>query len=579
MATRFIDHLLEGDHASRPAFGDVPQGTLYACSDHDLIYQSDGVAAWSTWATLGTSGGIPASLVTAKGDLIVATGSGAVDNLAVGANDTIPMADSAQTTGLKWVASATPSTQAFGDAAAAGTGDTFTRGDHKHAMPAAAITSSGLTQATARILGRTTASTGAIEEITVGSGLSLAGGSISATGGGGGVVPLSAIEAQHRFLLDAHRGDINPVDGFPENTLEAARLAAFRGADRIEIDCQLSGDDTWYLMHDSDVARTTDGSGDISGKTDVQVDALNIDGGFGWDSGRHGTTLNVPTLESVLDALRPYDVVVDFDLKDTADADHTDLATFIVAQGWESRAIINAKSLTGAAAVKAVSSVIQVMTQTAVTDNPESEADVDIWLAARTEVTAQSDVTSRAPEQVAVFFDTGTDYGDPEASWIEAAYDFGVRAVMTNDLPEALRIRHEYEFGAPSAGSTFPLTITWRTAGTVSGFSATTTLGNAATRAPNDMTIVNFRCQTFVPTTNDGSNFWTVHLSKVTAANAKTVICSIVTSSDATSTWTTHEDSTDEFVAGATYLAFEIVATKTGSPGNLFSALEILYTA
>lgn len=52
MTTRFTDHLLEGDHASRPAFGDVPQGTLYACSTHGLIYQSDGATAWSTWATL-----------------------------------------------------------------------------------------------------------------------------------------------------------------------------------------------------------------------------------------------------------------------------------------------------------------------------------------------------------------------------------------------------------------------------------------------------------------------------------------------------------------------------------------------
>jgi hypothetical protein len=48
-----------------------------------------------------------------------------------------------------------------------------------------AITSSGLTQATARILGRTTASTGAVEEIQIGSGLSLSAGELSATGGSG----------------------------------------------------------------------------------------------------------------------------------------------------------------------------------------------------------------------------------------------------------------------------------------------------------------------------------------------------------------------------------------------------------
>jgi hypothetical protein len=40
--------------------------------------------------------------------------------------------------------------------------------------------------ATAKLLGRTTASTGAIEEITVGTGLSLTSGTLTATGGGGG---------------------------------------------------------------------------------------------------------------------------------------------------------------------------------------------------------------------------------------------------------------------------------------------------------------------------------------------------------------------------------------------------------
>lgn len=54
MTTRFSDHLLEGDHAGRPAATTVPEGTLYSCSDHALVYQSDG-AAWSTWATLGTA--------------------------------------------------------------------------------------------------------------------------------------------------------------------------------------------------------------------------------------------------------------------------------------------------------------------------------------------------------------------------------------------------------------------------------------------------------------------------------------------------------------------------------------------
>lgn len=47
--------LLTGDHASRPAASAVGKGTLYSCSTHSLVYQSDG-SSWSTWATLGETG-------------------------------------------------------------------------------------------------------------------------------------------------------------------------------------------------------------------------------------------------------------------------------------------------------------------------------------------------------------------------------------------------------------------------------------------------------------------------------------------------------------------------------------------
>lgn len=46
---------LTGTHAARPAASAVGGGTLYSCSDHSLIYQSDG-SAWSTWATVGGGG-------------------------------------------------------------------------------------------------------------------------------------------------------------------------------------------------------------------------------------------------------------------------------------------------------------------------------------------------------------------------------------------------------------------------------------------------------------------------------------------------------------------------------------------
>jgi len=52
------------------------------------------------------------------------------------------------------------------------------------AAASGAATASGLTMATARLLGRTTAATGAIEEITVGTGLTLSAGTLSVSGGG-----------------------------------------------------------------------------------------------------------------------------------------------------------------------------------------------------------------------------------------------------------------------------------------------------------------------------------------------------------------------------------------------------------
>jgi hypothetical protein len=126
-----------GTHAGRPA---ADSGcVLYACTTHSKVYRSDG-ATWTDW--LDATGGetLAATIIDAKGDLITGTAADTPARLAVGADDTILMADAAAGTGLKWAASGTPSTQALGDSAAVGTADTFTRGDHKHAMPAAAGT-------------------------------------------------------------------------------------------------------------------------------------------------------------------------------------------------------------------------------------------------------------------------------------------------------------------------------------------------------------------------------------------------------------------------------------------------------
>jgi hypothetical protein len=88
-----------------------------------------------------------------------------------------------------------------------GTGSTqVAAGNHTHvvadvtgAAASGSITTSGLTQATARILGRTTASTGAVEEITIGSGLSLSAGELSSTVSAG--IPATIVDAKGDLIV------------------------------------------------------------------------------------------------------------------------------------------------------------------------------------------------------------------------------------------------------------------------------------------------------------------------------------------------------------------------------------------
>jgi hypothetical protein len=84
-----------------------------------------------------------------------------------------------------------------------GTGatDATTARSNLSAAASGAVTSSGITMSTARILGRTTASTGAIEEISIGSGLSLTGGTLSSTAGGGTVTSVGGTGSANGLSL------------------------------------------------------------------------------------------------------------------------------------------------------------------------------------------------------------------------------------------------------------------------------------------------------------------------------------------------------------------------------------------
>lgn len=106
-----------GVHGSRPAAN--AGCILYSCTTHGLVYRSDG-SSWTTWLTLsaGSVSGTPALTFGTSA-------SGGAASTFVATDATLPIFDATS-----------PSTQAFGDAAAVGAAAFAARRDHKHAMMA-----------------------------------------------------------------------------------------------------------------------------------------------------------------------------------------------------------------------------------------------------------------------------------------------------------------------------------------------------------------------------------------------------------------------------------------------------------
>lgn len=92
----------------------------------------------------------------------------------------------------------------------------------------------------------------------------------------------------------AHRGCSQM---YPENTLLSfTKAAQLEGLVGIELDIQLSKDGRIVVCHDEKVDRTTDGIGEISSYTLMELKKLRIEAG-------NGTYEQIPTMEEVLDLL------------------------------------------------------------------------------------------------------------------------------------------------------------------------------------------------------------------------------------------------------------------------------------
>jgi glycerophosphoryl diester phosphodiesterase len=106
-------------------------------------------------------------------------------------------------------------------------------------------------------------------------------------------------------LVVAHRGASARE---PENTLVALESAARAGADVVELDVRLTADQVPVILHDPDVAATTDGTGYVHDLTTEQVKRLDASGG-------KGPRQEVPTLAEALDLLAAHGAGANLEVK------------------------------------------------------------------------------------------------------------------------------------------------------------------------------------------------------------------------------------------------------------------------
>lgn len=171
-------------------------------------------------------------------------------------------------------------------------------------------------------------------------------------------------------LVTGHRGMGGTLGVIaPENTVSAIRAAIAYGVDFVETDPRPTADGVLVNVHDTDVARTTDGVGEVDALTYAEIAAMHVDAGaYPGDF----SCERIATLEEILIAARGrVHVLVDANKTDRVDL----LVAAILATGTLDEAIFDTSSADKIAEALAIEPSLHTMIRV------ETEAELDEQLA------------------------------------------------------------------------------------------------------------------------------------------------------------------------------------------------------
>ncbi|MBB4036302.1 glycerophosphoryl diester phosphodiesterase [Dysgonomonas hofstadii] len=117
-------------------------------------------------------------------------------------------------------------------------------------------------------------------------------------------VELTKLVQSNKFWICAHRanthkGLTNGANMAPENSLKAIETAIKQKVQMIEIDIRITFDKEFVIMHDKSVNRTTNGTGNVSALSLLQIKSLSLK-----DNAGNVTEHKVPTLKEALESGR-----------------------------------------------------------------------------------------------------------------------------------------------------------------------------------------------------------------------------------------------------------------------------------